>query len=279
MECSRDRAESARAEWERAKAAGEDVGVLPLFQLWRREDQYLVEIDESNAYVHECRAGHSMKMSVRSMRYELLFESGAVAMLVGFNREAVSSFASALERFFEFAIDAYCQRAKVTPSALDATWKLTPQTERQLGAFLFLYVTAHGTAFCDGRAWNAYTTRSKFRNDVIHAGLFPTRDQTRDYAKYVYDLIRETREKIVELDAEAVRVVEHRYQMESNKAVHSKAGPPKPDEDGRSWQSGGSSFPMMLAPLLKNAAVDFDSRLAETKDNLWLWGLTQPQDA
>lgn len=48
--------------------------------------------------------GHVVAFTLDTLRFELLFESGIVALLAGFRREAVSSIAAALERFYEFSI-------------------------------------------------------------------------------------------------------------------------------------------------------------------------------
>ena len=91
----------------------------------RREDWYLADIEQDNAYVETCRNGHEMRMTLQSVRYELLFESGIVAALVGFHREAVSSIAAALERFYEFAIEVFTTRAGIERDVFEAAWKQT----------------------------------------------------------------------------------------------------------------------------------------------------------
>ena len=49
---------------------------------------------------------------MNNLKFELLFELGINALIDGYPREAVSSFASALERFYEF----FCQVAALALS-------------------------------------------------------------------------------------------------------------------------------------------------------------------
>ena len=79
------------------------------------------------------------------------------------------------------------------------------QSERQFGAFLFLYLVNEGTPFRTGKELATYDTKFGFRNKVIHAGYFPSRKEVLEFARYVYDLIVEVRDSIIKRDAETVR--------------------------------------------------------------------------
>lgn len=148
---------------------------------------YLADIEEDNAYVETCRNGHSMKMSVQNVRYELLFESGVVATLVGFHRESVSSVVAALERFYEFAIEVFTLRSGVDPAMLDSAWKqLRSSSERQFGAFLLLFLVNLKRPFLAGKPLGTYEEMSNFRNKVIHQGRFPSHEEAMKYARYVF---------------------------------------------------------------------------------------------
>jgi hypothetical protein len=57
---------------------------------------YLVDLSDDGAYFGECKFGHKIASVMQMPKYEVLYESGAVALLNGFHREAVSSFATAL---------------------------------------------------------------------------------------------------------------------------------------------------------------------------------------
>src|SRR5688500_12729552 len=106
-ECTWAEIESETAADEAAIERGEQPPERPAGRPVNPEHWYYADIEEDNAYVKTCSNGHEMKMTLQSIRYELLFESGIVAMLVGFHREAVSSVAAALERFYEFGTEVF----------------------------------------------------------------------------------------------------------------------------------------------------------------------------
>src|ERR1044071_933815 len=110
-DCSWAEIEAEEAEDEALRARGETPPERKPGRPLNPDNWYLADIEQDNAYVETCRKGHEMRMTLQSVRYELLFESGIVAMLVGFHREAVSSIAAALERFYEFAIEVFTTRA------------------------------------------------------------------------------------------------------------------------------------------------------------------------
>lgn len=137
----------------------------------------------------ECLLGHRSVLIFNAPKFELLFDMGASALLDGYGREAVSSFAAAQERFHEFGIKVFLIRRNVSKEQLLNTWKLVAnQSERQLGAYYFLYLL-HFNA-----PPPTNTKRVEFRNNVIHKGYVPTMAEATDYAEYVYDYIVETLE-------------------------------------------------------------------------------------
>lgn len=273
MQCSLAQMEAEHSEQERAKAAGTPLPEAPAGPPVDRVAWYLADLEEDNAYVETCRNGHTMKMSLQNVRYELLFESGIVAMLVGFHREAVSSVASALERFYEFGIEVFSIRAGIDVEMASKAWKLVgKQSERQFGAFAYLFLANLNRPFLEGSAWSDYQDRARFRNGVIHEGRFPSRADTLDYAKSVFELIRDTRTELVRLDEKAVQQANWRHIRRSHDAVEKKAGPPQPDENGLYHASGNAFLPMMLSTVQTDALADFEARLATAESNLWLWG-------
>jgi len=113
-----------------------------------------------------CSMGHKLAFALQQQKFEVLLEMGAMALLDGYYREAVATFAAAQERFLEFFIRAVCYAREVSGSAFDGAWKaVSSQSERQLGAFIFLYLLLEG-------APPPLKDTTKFRNDVIHKGAF-----------------------------------------------------------------------------------------------------------
>ncbi|OKY76591.1 MAG: hypothetical protein BM485_05040, partial [Desulfobulbaceae bacterium DB1] len=73
----------------------------------------------------------------------------------------------------------YCMpiHNQIQESAFDATWKqVTNQSERQFGAFLFLYLLEQKTEF-DQKKYKIEELK-KFRNKVIHKGYLPNEQET-----------------------------------------------------------------------------------------------------
>lgn len=268
--------EAEKAEDE-ARARGEATPERGMGRPLTPNGWYFADIEQDNAYIQTCRNGHEMRMTLQHIRYELLFESGIIAALVGFNREAVSSIAAAQERFYEFATEVFTARVGITPEVHETAWKHAKLSERQLGAFLFLYLVNFGKPFKVGKELKRYEEQTSFRNKVIHEGYFASRTQVLDFARYVYELILETRKAIVSLDADAVRKVEFKHWHRGQDAVQAKASGPWRTSDGRYRSPTGAAYSMMLKSGMNGAPDDFDSRLSASKANLWLWGFRPPE--
>ncbi|EYB68427.1 hypothetical protein DEIPH_ctg023orf0008 [Deinococcus phoenicis] len=132
---------------------------------------------------------------VRKHKFEVLFDLGTRALLDGYAREAVASFAAALERFFEFYVRAFAlERAADAAgdfgealAALDGTWRhVASQSERQVGMLALAYLLREGREpdFLTPKALGA-----DFRNRVIHRGYLPRRAEVDAYAARVFALI------------------------------------------------------------------------------------------
>ena len=155
-----------------------------------------VEIQDDNLYQLECPKGHKTVTHLSVHKFELLFDSGALALHDGYTREAVASFAAALERFHEFCIRSVLLHRGVTWDDIERTWKQVGRhSQRELGAFYVLYLLQFQKAAPDGlQKWES------FRNDVIHKGIFPEWNQALNYGdfvlRWIVERIRELREEI-----------------------------------------------------------------------------------
>lgn len=173
-----------------------------------REEQQdiLLELREDGAYVGTCPKGHAFSFAIQWLRYEMLYEAGGVALVCGFNREAISSMATALERYYEFATRVLAEHHGVNATDVDVAWKsLATSSERQLGAFLLLYLATFRTAYS-----GTNQKMIELRNDVVHKGGIPSRDQALAFGEYVYGLIRNGRDELERLTGHAVIAVENR---------------------------------------------------------------------
>jgi hypothetical protein len=151
------------------------------------ERQYWIkgaELRDDLAFHLECPLGHKSVIIYNAPKFEILFDMGVSALLDGYGREAVSSFAATQERFHEFGIKVLLAKQNVSKEQFLATWKLVAsQSERQLGAYYFLYLLQFNAPAPTS------SKRVEFRNNVIHKGYIPTSTEAADYAEYVYDYI------------------------------------------------------------------------------------------
>ena len=146
------------------------------FLEWRDDGRYDVT----------CPKGHQSVVILQNQLFELLYDIGAYAILDGYYREAVSSFSSSLERFYEFFIKVICIEKNLDEEQFQRAWKqISNQSERQLGAFVFLFLSE-----VEKSPKLLTQPNVKFRNDVIHKGKIPTRRQALGFGQEVLELIR-----------------------------------------------------------------------------------------
>ena len=164
---------------------------------------YPTELQDSGLYLVRCRFGHETVAYTQEMKFEWLFELGAHAIIDGYYREAVASFNSALERFYEFYIKVICAKRGISVSVFDDSWKeVSAQSERQLGAYLFVYLLEN-----NAKPPLLHRKLVEFRNDVIHKGKIPAREEAVVYGQAVLDLIGPILNRLKQQDSEHVRIV------------------------------------------------------------------------
>lgn len=155
-----------------------------------------VQYGDSAVYDLSClHCEQSFCLFVRKQKFEVLFDLGTAALLGGYAREAVSSFAAALERCFEFYVRAAVleqaagqgESLEDAQARLAATWKLVDrQSERQVGMLALAYLTREGRP---PDFLRPQTLGAEFRNAVIHRGYLPRREEVEDYAAQVFEVI------------------------------------------------------------------------------------------
>lgn len=142
-------------------------------------------LDDSRIHYITCKKNHEYAVVISAAKYELLFDIGLTAFTDGYMREAVSSFSASLERFYEFFINFYLYIIKFEDQLITQAWKsISNQSERQLGAFNYLYLT------CFKEIPPELSSSSRgFRNSVIHKGYIPKPEETIEYGKSIYEQI------------------------------------------------------------------------------------------
>lgn len=142
------------------------------------------DLHDSGIVYVTCSQDHRSAVIIQNHKFELLFESGALALLDGHEKEAVSSFAAALERFYEFYIYVIMLKHGIEVEKTNEAWKgVAKQSERQLGAFCFLYFLENKSPY------ELPNHVSELRNKVIHQGYIPTTDEVKKYAETILNKI------------------------------------------------------------------------------------------
>lgn len=171
----------------------------------------LADIPESGVIEVLCDRGHRTATVIQDTKFEILSEMGIKALVSNSYRDAVSSLAAALERLFEFFVEATCHKRGISAEEFGATWKsMANQSERQLGAFLGTYLLETGEA-----AKLLPRKQVEFRNAVVHKGRLPNGEETTEFGRAmlacalpVLNVLRSAayRDTILSLTLERVRV-------------------------------------------------------------------------
>lgn len=153
-------------------------------------DGVAVEYTEEGFYFFECKQGHKNFIMLQEERFETLFQIGANALMDGYYREAVNSFTTSLERFYEFCTKVFCKKNNITNDVFDKNWKfIAKSSERQFGCFLFLYLIEFKEPPLlkkDEDSWR------NLRNEMVHNGKIPTREEALKYGEEVRQFILKT---------------------------------------------------------------------------------------
>lgn len=128
----------------------------------------------------KCPRGHTYIGYITKERYDILYESGLVSYLMGFELEAVLSFAASLERAQELFTMTSLRSGGLELVTIHEMWKqVASQSERQQGAFLVQWLITTKIKF------ELNQQMTEFRNKVIHRGHIPLREETKKYASWV----------------------------------------------------------------------------------------------
>ncbi|MFQ2645985.1 hypothetical protein ACK3ZP_02675 [Aeromonas caviae] len=143
------------------------------------------QLADSGIHPVNCNHGHEFVIIFSGAKFEVLFDIGMNAINDGYAREAVSSFTSSLERFYEFFIRYCSYKNQIDDSIYDRAWKdISNQSERQLGAYIFTYLIKYKET-----PVLLSNKMVSFRNSVIHKGYIPTIKEAITFGNNVYDCI------------------------------------------------------------------------------------------
>ena len=173
-----------------------------------------VQVNDEDFYQYECLRGHTNLYFLKNEKFELLLESALYAIHDGYYREAISSLSSSLERLQEFLIKVLFRKYNTSEKTFSYAWKkVSQQSERQLGAFIFLYVMEFRDVPDD-----LTDKEREFRNNIIHKGKFPTYEETLKYGQRILDITYSNLSKVRESLEHIIReMTEEKQQFILNK--------------------------------------------------------------
>jgi hypothetical protein len=147
---------------------------------------HFTNLNNDGIYFIKCKVGHETYYVDQSLRFQNLFHSGCYALLDGYHRESISSFAASLERFYETIIKVLISKSSVDAKAQESAWKtIKRQSERQLGAFVYLFLREYS------KMPRLLTDADvKVRNDVVHMGHIPTYEEAIAFGEAVVNIQR-----------------------------------------------------------------------------------------
>lgn len=151
-------------------------------------------VRDDGIYEFECPKGHRTITVLRTPKHEVLFAIASNALLDGYLRESIASFAASLERFYEFVIRVICRAKSISQQDVEKCWKsVSKQSERQLGAFTMLWFVEMGDPP------NVLPNKMvELRNQVIHQGKVPTYQECIKFGQAVIDVISPIECKILD---------------------------------------------------------------------------------
>jgi hypothetical protein len=144
------------------------------------------EFDNTGCFRVTCPNGHNFVALIQNPRFEVLFEMGASALLDGYFREAIVTFAASLERFYEFHLRVLAQAKGVGADATSQAWSdLGNKSERQRGAYVFAVLMDTGECPELPPRWF-----DELRNAVVHNGKIATSADATKFGDWVLQAIR-----------------------------------------------------------------------------------------
>ncbi len=142
-----------------------------------------VEINDAGLYEVECINGHKTIIPMQNEKFEILFDIGLNALRNGYKIEAIACVHASMERFREWCIKIFLKYNGIKKEDFKETWRYVgSQSERQLGAFYFLYLQTL-------KSRPERFEKIEFRNQVFHKGKIPTHSEAYEYIEYVLNYI------------------------------------------------------------------------------------------
>lgn len=198
-----------------------------------------IELDKWPYMEIECKHGHITRLKLDIELYELLFQQATYCIMDGYYREAIATYNAALERFFEYAIEIMSRKA-MPEIEFGVMWKeVSKQSERQLGAYYFLFATQIG-------ATPEFLNRGKveLRNAVVHKGKLATKVEAKDFGEYVFGYIKRAEQQLKEKYNEEIIFLEamRHFKICEKEYINDHENPIKVVVDGEEQYHGMTTY-------------------------------------
>lgn len=177
--------------------------------------QHRVNIDNKRFYEFTCPEGHLNFAIQGNNKYEILYELGIEAYNDEYFREAVTNFTAAVERFHEYCVMLFLASKSFEEFTLSLSNQkaIVKYSERQYGAFFILFLKYVNSAppILDEKFLKKHNLKLSvenpvnFRNNIIHQGYIPTKEECISYAKITAFYINEILEHIYNWDVDIIR--------------------------------------------------------------------------
>lgn len=180
---------------------------------YAKKDIYIeVDVQDKRGFIFECAQGHVSVGVISIETFELLYDRAIFAYDDAYYRETVANLASSVERFHEYCVNLILNTSEVEKQHVHALWKrVSKQSERQYGAFMFLYLSLFKTPPPDIKNLKSKIQWSSFRNNVIHSGYFPSKIEAEKSIEITSQYIREIKNNLINKIGEN-NVFEYRHE-------------------------------------------------------------------
>jgi hypothetical protein len=179
-----------------------------------RQSQFAFRTD--SVYRYTCERGHKTVIVFQQQLFEVLSEAAIQELADGYYREAIGTFVSCLERFYEFYWRTMAVADNISEEEAEKTWKLVScQSERQVGMFVSAYLAHEGSA---PKLLSVSSTER--RSNVIDRGLIPTEEEAVSFGQEIFGLVDPIIELINFKYAQALHTMRSRHVKEAMAAAN-----------------------------------------------------------
>lgn len=164
----------------------------------------------------KCKNNHLNIIHLSDPLFSILFDKSVIAFVEENYRGCIFESASSLERFYEHAIRVLLieqkdfENKEIVESFNNAWRIIHKMSERQIGAFIMLF----------NKTTNRIpillsNTLTNLRNDVIHKGYLPEKNEALKFLENVYSLIQTNRQIIANTNQDLYWLLDQRIDYEN----------------------------------------------------------------